>query len=571
MDKIANFFGRPGSRPAIHQRAPLLNYSSFVPGSNVHLDDTSDSIHEPGKEDHTVKNVTGDFSKQSLEENVSVMSQSVDSSDEELGTLTVEKNGDIDTSHGFTGLHKGKTDIALDKLVAIAGSQAIFFLMWIILIIWVVIGIVYRAPDNWQVVMQDGQSIQSYIWDTLLMRQQLIGTHEQVVICGVLRSRILTYKDLIARKLAQRNTKNIIEYKSKEITNEEIEKIDFEGNLPVEIWYDKVSSTASKIIGSLPSMIIFWLGIIVWIVCGVKPSNAGNDPPYTGETTGSNPRLMKFSSTWQLYINSATAVVLLVCTIFLQNIRARHDKYSAKFIVDIFETDEKIEYTLRDSCKEFKLENPVVTIPAQRRSILEKLIDFYADVIGTGIGVVIACVAIGAWGGIGHLMDYDDNWWLIIGTYTGLIGFLDGFAIRQVYYRIVDHEETNYEIVAKEDLELFDLLGIECPAFCDGTIPVEREKTLEFKISSFINRTCSSQWSVVVSVAIIVGLIIIASAMRWSTTGQLICNTPTMIIEAFFMIVLLQAHNWADQQRRVQMTALLARRRILLSHITQRF
>lgn len=125
--------------------------------------------------------------------------------------------------------------------------------------------------------------------------------------------------------------------------------------------------------------------------------------------------------------------------------------------------------------------------------MLEKTIDFYADVIGTGIGVFIACVAIGAWLAVGHLMDFNDNWWLIIGTYTGLIGFLDGFVIRQVYYRIIGFEEANYKAVAEDDLELFDLLGLKCPKKYNGRIPIEHKNPLEFRISSFINRTCSSQ------------------------------------------------------------------------------
>lgn len=567
MGKLSRFFGKPGSRPDNNQRAPRLELDSFA-SDNEGNDATSGAA--------ATAEVTDQRSKCSFEENVSIVSRSDESSEEGLGTVTVEKNGDIDTSHGFTGLHKDRADRTLDKIVEFAGSQVIFFLMWVIIIIWVVIGIVYKAPNTWQVVMQDGQSIQSYIWDTLLMRQQLISTHEQTVICGVLRSRILTCKNLIQRKLPLEIGEHKFESTqvSEEIGecgNDEIDQIDFQGDLPVEVWYDRLSSFASKLIGSLPVMIIFWCGIITWIICGVKPMDAGNTPPYTGETTGSNPRLQKFSSTWQLYINTATAVVLLVCTVFLQNIRARHDKFSAEFIVNIFDTDEKIEKTLRGACDDFESENPVVTIYAHKRSALEKMIDFYADVIGTGIGVFIACLAIGVWLGIGHLMHYDDNWWLIIGTYTGLIGFLDGFVIRQVYYRIIGFEEANYKAVAEDDLELFDLLGLKCPKKCDGTIAVERENTLEFRISSFINRTCSSQWSVVVSVVIIIALIVIACALHWSTTGQLICNTPTMIIEAFFLIVLLQAHNWADCQRRVELTALLARKHILLSHVKERF
>lgn len=197
------------------------------------------------------------------------------------------------------------------------------------------------------------------------------------------------------------------------------------------------------------------------------------------------------------------------------------------------------------------------------------MIDWYADIIGTGIGVLIGVAVFATWIGIGSPMKWDDNWWLIIGTYTGLIGFLDGFVLREVYFRIVQHEEKNYSDVAKEDLELFQELGIECPEEFSGKAP--EINIIGYRTSQYINRICSTPWSVLVSVIIIIGLICIASGLRWSTTGQLIANTPTMIIEEFFLLVLLQAHNWADRQRRVEVTALYARRRILLSYVEKRF
>lgn len=539
MGRIGEFFGNPGSRPDVCQRAPVV-VPSFALGSAV------------GKDSH--------------EEQTSVVSTS-DGSSAEYGTVTVADNGWIETSHGFTGLQKDLTDRILDKLVWIAGTEYIFFTMWAILIVWIVLGCVYRGPNVWQVVMQDGQSLQCYFWDTLLMRQQLLSAHEQKVICGVVRSRIAGFK-----KLAQKSRLcSSQEPKENEVTvTDAAIDMDLSGKLPTETWYDKLANWCSVFIGSLYSMIAFWIGIIIWIVCGVIPKPGDNQPPYTGETTGSNPRLVKFSSTWQLYINSATAVVLLVSSMFLQNIRARHDKFISKFIVKIFAADREIEERLRTDAGDFESGNPTISVISGKRTRSQKVIDFYADVVGTGIGVVIAIGAIVAWLSVGKVMNWDDNWWLIIGTYTGLVGFLDGFVIREVYYRIVRDEERNYEIVAQEDLELFDALGINCPEEFNGKPPNGQRKTLDFKISTWINRMCSSQWSVAFSIVVIIALIAAASALHWTTTGQLLANTPTMIIEAFFMIVLIQAHNWADCQRRVELTALLGRRQIILHHLDRR-
>lgn len=540
MGRIKEFFGNPGSRPDVEQQAPI-------------------TINTCANSEEAVKDKFD-------EDVVSLETDSESNTEGKLSKLHFNKRGDIETSRGFTGLWKGRTDNVLDVLVRIAGSQAVFFLMWAILITWVVIGIVYSAPFNWQVVMQDGQSIQSYLWDTLLMRQQLMSAHEQVHVCGTLRSRIAGYKRLFQQHAPEKDTEVKESHKSFEM---ESDQSTISGELPAESWYDKLSSCFSRLLGSLPVMIIFWLGIFVWIGCGAKPLPTGNSPPFTGETSGSNPRLAKFSDDWQMYINTATAICLLVSTVFLQNIRARHDKYLVKFLHGIFSMDEKIDYQLRNYYNDFETPNPVITIYSKKRSSGEELIDWYADVIGTGIGVVVAVVVFAVWLGIGTPMGWSDDWWLIIGTYTGLIGFLDGFVIRQVYFRIVGHEEINYKVVAQDDAEIFDMLGIHCPDEFSGLHIPKRKNSIDYKISSFINTICSSQWSVLVSVLTILGLIIIASGLRWSTTGQLICNTPTMIIEAFFMIVLLQAHNWADQQRRIEVTALFMRRRYLLAYVEE--
>ena len=38
---------------------------------------------------------------------------------------------------------------------------------------------------------------------------------------------------------------------------------------------------------------------------------------------------------------------------------------------------------------------------------------------------MLSLVLLGVWLGLGKMMGYDDsNWWLIIGTYTGLVGHL---------------------------------------------------------------------------------------------------------------------------------------------------
>ncbi|SCU85397.1 LAMI_0C11122g1_1 [Lachancea mirantina] len=534
--RIQLYFGSPGSRPDVNHRAPICAHRNLSTEKTLNA-----------------KNVT--------QEETRTLSSRSDQTSIDHGELGC-RNGEVWTAFNYTGLRKGVSDKTLDHIVNFAGSRFVFFFMWATLVAWTVVGIIYKAPDNWQVVMQDGQSLQSYFWDTLLMRQQLNSSYKHVWICSNLRSRLSTFKKFLAMENNKGSVTTVYGEPSSEIS----------GALPAESWYDTICSRASEVIGSLSNMILFWLGILAWVGCGAVPISTDRDPPFTGRYSGSNPEYVRFSDKWQLYVNTGTAVAILICTVFLQNIRARHDGFIEKFILDILIMDQKIERHLRTYFCDFETENSNVCIPSPKTNRGAKLIDWYSDVIGTGIGLFIAFAVIAAWLAIGKTMSWNDNWWLIIGTYTGLVGFLDGFVLRHVYFRVVCHEEENYATVAKEDLELFQSLAIEIPAECvadiDSTAP---SNSKQYKISAWINIVCSSEWSVLAAIFLIVILIVIASILRWSETGQLLCNTPTMIIEAFFLIVLIQAHNWADKKRRLQVSALYARRTTLLSYVERSY
>lgn len=50
------------------------------------------------------------------------------------------------------------------------------------------------------------------------------------------------------------------------------------------------------------------------------------------------------------------------------------------------------------------------------------IVDSYANFIGSIGGIVLSIVLLAVWLVIGSVMGYsNDNWWLIIGTYTGLV------------------------------------------------------------------------------------------------------------------------------------------------------
>lgn len=537
MGKISEFFGNPGYRTDVHQKVPISS-TRTVDG----LQKISDN--DPG---HLVEVET-----------------SYSSSSVVVGELEVEENGDISTSIGFTGLEKNRTDIILDWLVELAGSQIMFVIMMAILVGWIIAGIITSGSYDWQVVMDDGQSIQSYVWDTLLMRQQLMSAHEHMCICAELGSRVTVFKKLLTRIIDQSEEKNT------KAVDHMPEIYEVTADLEDSSWYDKLASTVSRVLGSWYSIVIYWCGIIAWVGCGALTIGAGNTPPYTGRTSGSNPEMAKFGNLWQMYINTATAVILYLTTVFLQNIRARHDIFVAKYIREIFAMDLKIDSLLRKHSNDYTTEADVVTVEAQKRSRGEIWIDWYGDIIGTGVGVLIGILVFTAWIVVGHPMGWSDNWWLIIGTYTGLVGFFDGFVIRQNYFRIVKSEKENYENVIADDFELFSILGIPCPEHL-AEVPLDENRSVTYRVSVYINRICSSQLSVLASIIFIIALICIASALKWNETGQLLANTPTMIIEGFFLLILLQAHNWADTTRRGEISLLYNRRNFLFAYLQNRF
>ncbi|KAI9930836.1 low-affinity Fe(2+) transport protein [Aspergillus wentii] len=425
-----------------------------------------------------------------------------------------------------------RTGRLYDKVTNLAGTRVSFCVTLACLVGWGIAGGLTGAGETWQIVLQDASSIQCYFSDSLLMRQQQINYSKLLMLVCRLRSRGATCCRVLEQAMKEEH------YQQEKIPAGPVE-IELDESLhdtvtlPAYGILDHIGNFGARVFGSVYAFIIYWAGIIVWIAMGPG---------------------MGWGDLWQLYVNTATAAELTFTSMFLQNTRYQHMKYLEKCHASILDADCEMERRVRH-IKGDTVPNPMVEIPALPVTRGHRAIDYYAAIVGTGTGLVISSVVFAIWIGIGNLMSWNSNWWLIIGTYTGLVGFLDGFVLRSVYFRENIHIDEQFQILAQEDAALYEILGIREPG---EHLP--SEDSLQYRISRGLGYIFSQSYSVLASLIVIVALICVASGLKWSETGQLLCNTPTMIIEGFLLLVLIEAHNVSHRRRRAEIKAILVRR-----------
>ncbi|KAH8895953.1 Low affinity iron permease, partial [Thozetella sp. PMI_491] len=417
----------------------------------------------------------------------------------------------------------------LDVAVRVAGSRWALLVTVLLLVAWGVWGVVSGPTDTWQVILQDVSSIQAYISATLLMRQQQSS-------CRGVLNRICS---LISRSESnERMLRSLTpEHRAQLKLNKHRLRADILASLQTsEDFLDKFSNWVSAAVGSLIFLGIYWLGIIGWVFSGIP---------------------LEFSDTWQLDVNTATALEITLTTMFLQNIRQQHDNRLERCINSIDLIDSEIETELRKMTGN-REPNPLVISTPPKHTRATRGLDTYAFIFGGSIGVVISCFVFAAWLAVGEPMEFDDNWFLIIGTYTGLMGFIDGFVMKNVDHREAALTNQHFERLIDQDFKLFRLLDIDMPS-----TPKPTKRSLNQRISAKIGHVCGSTAASYGSIFATFALIGVASAMQWTETGQLLCNTPTMIFEGFLLITLMQAHNMEDDCRRVVYDDILMRRLVL--------
>ena len=448
--------------------------------------------------------------------------------------LTPSTSGGNET--GFVDKAKDRRmDRWLDAVVRLSGSEPVFLAIVIGLVVWAFLGIPFGGSADWAVIISDVQAIVSYIFDSFLMRQQLNEYDRDMRASAMLRSRIVSHKRIV-REIVGSGRFVMPSRAELEQRPEDASHV----ALPSETWAGRLSTFLSEILGHVVTLALYWVCILIWI-------GFGN---YCG-----------WSDEWQLYINSSTSALMLLVFAFLANIRERHGAHLSQCLDALFRVDSAIEATLR-SVTHDTIPNPVVTIPAPKVGRVQRAIFYYADVVGTLVGIALLITVMAVWLAIGPVLSFNSNWWLLIGTYAGLIGMNDGFVLDNVQARLHSYVDDAFAQVHRDELDLLDDMGA----------PEQVEKqtwrpSMSQRLSAKMSAVCSHEATVILGVLCIIGLIVGASAMRWTLTGQLLCNIPPSIIESFFMMVLITGHNLSDQRRRNELQGMYLRRLKVLAWV----
>lgn len=191
--------------------------------------------------------------------------------------------------------------------------------------------------------------------------------------------------------------------------------------------------------------------------------------------------------------------------------------------------------------------------------ILCELIRRYASFIGSGYAALVSLILFVVWLGLGHLMSWGDNWWLIVGTWTGVVGTFNAAVLRYNLYRQEEKAESEYDVLIEQDKAIFKELGLPC-----NNQVIDFKPNVMTQLSEYTSWVCATPWAVLATLCLILGLLIGATVVLWNETAQLLVNSVTMIVESFFLIVLIDAHNIQATQHRVRLHDLLMRRLQLL-------
>jgi low-affinity ferrous iron transport protein len=137
-----------------------------------------------------------------------------------------------------------------------------------LLLVWTILGIALGATDVWQIVMQNASSIQCYVSDTLLMRQQVNTTHSFFISIAEMRSRsascLRIVRSLWPFQLQELKDLQTSKFKkSSSLLTRDQKRKEWKANL-----FDRACDAVTLATGSLPALTIYFIRVFVWLGLG---------------------------------------------------------------------------------------------------------------------------------------------------------------------------------------------------------------------------------------------------------------------------------------------------------------
>ncbi|KAK6541848.1 low-affinity Fe(2+) transport protein [Orbilia ellipsospora] len=373
------------------------------------------------------------------------------------------------------------------------------------------------------------------------MRQLINAYEENQKAAAQMRSRLSSHKRMF-EKLKSRFEGGVLAQAAERLNSKAPPTQGLSDSLAPLNLFGRIILFSSRILGHIVSICVYWTGIFLWIGFG----------HYCGWT-----------NEWQLYINSATSAMMVFVFSFIACLHECYSDYIGTYMDAIYRLDASLELELR-SLTDDNLDHPLIVIPAPKKNWLQVWIFYYADVIGTLLGIVILVTVIIVWVAVGPVLHFSNIWWLLIGTYAGLVGLFDSFVLRNIQEQVKGEADAQVEIIDADDAALFEIIGIPMPD--KETV---NSSSLSYKVSSVVGRASAHLMVVVIGFLITIGCVVGSSVMKWSETGQLISNVPPSIIETFFMLILITGQIYDDAATRTNFKNIYNRRQKLLSFMKE--
>jgi low-affinity ferrous iron transport protein len=115
------------------------------------------------------------------------------------------------------------------------------------------------------------------------------------------------------------------------------------------------------------------------------------------------------------------------------------------------------------------------------------VIFYYADVVGTLVGIIMLVIVLMVWLAIGPVVTFNDNWWLFIGTYPGLVGMNDGFVLGNTQNKLSQFEDHQFRLIDQQDAKLFGLVRMG-----DGeSVPPATQLHITRRLSLAMAKVCA--------------------------------------------------------------------------------